>query len=165
MTFLASDLSSIKHDRQEIVGTLALGNTDGEENFVSQLFNAGLISKKIATLLFSPWDKTATPTKSAIDFGNWDEEQVVGGRKAMAALLNAGQNSWALEVDDMFFNDKRITTNDELMKAEIDTTTYTIQVPSEVFDTYKNYILKDVELPSGYRFKPQVMHGHEVIAI
>lgn len=82
----------------------------------------------------------------------------------MAALLNAGQDSWALEVDDMFFDDKRITNNDELMKAEIDTTTYTIQVPADVYSAYKKY-LTEVTLPSGARYADKVMTGHEVMTI
>lgn len=71
LTFIQSDKSSLKHDTQTIVGTLALGNSDGEENFVRQLFNANLISEKIATLLYAPYNNEAAT--SAIDFGNWDE--------------------------------------------------------------------------------------------
>ena len=55
----------------------------------------------------------------------------------------------------MFFNGKRITTNDVLMKAEIDTTTYTIQVPSDVYTAYKDYALNDIVLPSGANWKFQ----------
>ena len=60
----------------------------------------------------------------------------------MAALLNTAQGAWSVQLDSIKYGDQQVTEEDEVMRAHIDTTTHTIQLPPSVWEAFRKEIYK-----------------------